>query len=463
MKKLILLVAVSLFVFLKTTFAGSPLDFTFHKLESGIKGRTLLVIGGIQGDEPGGFNAASLLATRYKILQGNVWVVPNLNFISIIKRSRGIYGDLNRKFSVITSSDPEFNTIEKIKEIILDEQVDVVLNLHDGSGFYRSRYIDDMHNPKRWGQCVIIDEKQIAVKHFGSLYDIAKKVTSDVNRHLYSDEHAFGIMNTLTRMGNKEMSKTLTYYAICNLKPAFGVEASKTFLTHKRAYYHLRAIESFMDLLDIEYKRDFDLSKNGVNKAINNINLLFYNSKIFLNMVNLRKQLGYFPLKKGGEIEFTPSSPLITIVNAGKSYRIYHGNRRLARIYPEYFEYDASIDAITMKIDGNEKTVNFGNVVKVDKSFSVTPKNGYRVNIIGFTQPGIVNESGISVCKDDILKRFSIDKAGRMFRVEVYLEDKFSGMVLVNFTDKSENFYTTGSCKASCTDAQKISGAKSQI
>ncbi len=68
----------------------ADLRFTLHELKSGRPGPTLLVIGGIQGDEPGGFTAGSLLVTDYRIERGEVWVVPNLNFESIIKRSRGV-------------------------------------------------------------------------------------------------------------------------------------------------------------------------------------------------------------------------------------------------------------------------------------------------------------------------------------------------------------------------------------
>ncbi|MDX1286029.1 MAG: M99 family carboxypeptidase catalytic domain-containing protein, partial [Draconibacterium sp.] len=64
---------------------AQPLQFSLHKIESGKAGPTMLVIGGIQGDEPGGFTAASMLVTNYSVSKGNVWVVPNLNFESIIK------------------------------------------------------------------------------------------------------------------------------------------------------------------------------------------------------------------------------------------------------------------------------------------------------------------------------------------------------------------------------------------
>ena len=92
------------------------LDFTTIRL--GDAARVVLVVGGIQGDEPGGFSAATLLATRYDIQEGAVWVVPNLNFPSIIKRSRGLHGDMNRKFARLDESDPEFPTVRRIQELI---------------------------------------------------------------------------------------------------------------------------------------------------------------------------------------------------------------------------------------------------------------------------------------------------------------------------------------------------------
>ncbi|MBD5607756.1 MAG: deacylase, partial [Desulfovibrio sp.] len=77
-------------IFSPASLFAFPLDFNTFKLGSGDE--AVLIVGGIQGDEPGGFSAATLLATRYEIKKGCLWVVPNLNFPSIIKRSRGLYG-----------------------------------------------------------------------------------------------------------------------------------------------------------------------------------------------------------------------------------------------------------------------------------------------------------------------------------------------------------------------------------
>lgn len=457
MKRFLAILLGCLFVFVGSASANKDIDFSLHKLEADRPGNTLLVIGGIQGDEPGGFNAASLLVTHYRIKKGNVWVVPNLNFISIIKRSRGVYGDLNRKFAAIGNSDPEFDTISRIKPILLDHQVDLILNLHDGSGFYRPTYVDRMHNPKRWGQSIIIDQKEIPAKPYGNLREIANQIVTEVNHYLFAEEHTYRVKNTRTREGDTEMERTLTYYAIRNRKPAFGVEVSKSFPTHKRAYYHLQVMEAYMDLLGIEYERTFTLSALGVRDAIKSgAKLAFYDNKIFLDVTNARKRLSYIPLKKAAEIVFSPSSPLVAVVESGKSYRVFHGNRRVTRLYPQYFDYDSSISNITMEVDGDEREVGFGNMVEVAKSFRIVPEKGYRVNVIGFTKTGTRDESGIAIRKDNIKKRFSVDKKGRIYRVEVYRGKKFSGMVLVSFADKRKDLIASDASQVSLLNVSEL-------
>lgn len=422
--------------------ATSLPSFSLHKHQSEAEGKTLLVIGGIQGDEPGGFHAASLLITHYQIESGNVWIVPNLNFPSIIKRSRGVYGDLNRKFAAISEGDPEYLLVDRIKSIILDKQVDMILNLHDGSGYYRTKYLDKMHNPHRWGQSVIIDQEDIKASHYGNLGDFSRSVVEEVNEKITDSEKRYTVKNTKTREGNVEMAKTLTFFAINNGKAAFGVEASKSLTKPKRVYYHLQVLESFMDKMGIEYSRNFDLDVASVEQIIEeNRQIAFYDKRIHLEMSNVRKQLNYFPLDEAGMINFSTMDPLVTVIPQSSHYDVYQGNERVTTLVPQYFRYDKQLPTLNVIVDSDLRNVTVGKTLTVRKSFQVQPLAGYRINAIGFSAK-TKDEAGISLSKKDFGKRFSLDKAGNVYRLEIYRlaadkkeKDMFAGMLLVKFCD----------------------------
>ena len=420
--------------------AEERLAFSLHKLESGQPGPTVLIVGGIQGDEPGGFHAASLLVTNYNITKGSVWVVPNLNFESIINRSRGMHGDMNRKFAKVKDNDPDFEEVKRIKELIVNPRIDMVFNLHDGSGFYRKEKIDNMHSPRRWGQSIIIDQETIDVEEFSNIGDMSRQVSADINENLLDPEHQYAVKNTHTRLGDVEMEKTLTYFAINNGKSAIGIETSKSLPTHKRVYYHLHALESFLSNMGIEWERDFELDASHVRKTINsNLQIAFYQNKLMLDLSKARSSINYLPLQKNTDLDFIANNPLLAITNKGKGYRINYGNRRITNINPQYFEYDTSLDAVTIEADGILREVPMGNIIEVSKDFTISPEDGYRFNVIGWKKKGVKSETGYAINQADIKKRYSLDSEGNIYRLEVYKEKKFSGMVLVKFCDDPSN------------------------
>ncbi len=429
---------VLVFSVLPNTVFAQKLQFTLHKLDSKIAGPKILVLGGIQGDEPGGFNAASMLVTDYKITKGAVWVVPNLNFESIIKRSRGIHGDMNRKFSHIKRSDPEFHAIQKIKSLIIDNSIDVILNLHDGSGFYRSKYIDKQHNPNRWGQSIIIDQDEIISTSFGELQNIASNVIKKVNKRISKSKHHYAVKNTWTKNGDVEMEKTLTYFAIKNEKPAFGIEASKSFLTHQRVLFHLLVVESFMDEIGVEFKKDFKLTENNIyNLLNNNIKLSLYDNHVQFDVAKARNRIGYVPMNKNEPLNFKSNNPLVAITaSKSKKYKVNFGNRRLTYLEPEYLDFDYKLSTVDFVVDGALKNIQIGTRILVKNNFIVNHISGYRVNVIGYKNKFSRNESGFKIKKSNINKRFSIDKTANVYRVEFYEGKKFSGMVLVEFDSR---------------------------
>ena len=419
--------------------AGSQnaLEFSLYKRSAPVSGETALVIGGIQGDEPGGFNAASLLVTHYTVHRGNLWVVPNLNFESIVKRSRGVHGDMNRKFSAVSRNDPDFDRIEKIKRIILDEEVGFVFNLHDGSGYYRPAYKDRLHNPRRWGQSIIIDQESADTVRHGDLGQLAREVSAAVNSAIENPEHRIHVKNTRTREGDTEMEKTLTYFAINHGKAAVGLEASKELPTHMRVLYHLRLLETYMSRLGIVFERRFALTPESVRRTVDdNVKVSFFEDRIFLDMRKVRNRLGYVPFKDNAGLEFTASSPLVAITGgSAKGYRVSYGNRRMTVLHPQHFEYDETLSGVEVVVDGERRAVRVGSVVDVSGEIVVEPGDEYRVNVIGWRRRGVKNESGVAIRRTEIMDRFSVDRSATTFRVEIYRGPKFSGMFLIRFPD----------------------------
>jgi len=77
------------------------------------------------------------------------------------------------------------------------------------------------------------------------------------------------------------------------------------------------------------------------------------------------------------------------------------------------------------------------------------PQEEYRVNVIGFKKQGTTNESGITIYRKDIGKQYSVDKTSRIFRVEVYHGEKFTGMILANFVQNPKTFSSSNPQKVS--------------
>ncbi len=419
----------------QTVTKNDPDKFDFNIIKKGHESdNTLLIVGGIQGDEPGGFMAASLVATHYNIKKGAVWIVPNLNFYSIIKRSRGPYGDMNRKFATISKNDPDYKTVTRIKNYIKDDKVKMIINLHDGSGYYRPQYEDKLHSPYRWGQCSIIDQASLDVPYYGDLYNISDKIVKHINKNLIRKEHRYHLHNTRTSEGDKEMEKTLTYYAINQGKAAFGNEASKSLPTHQRTYYHLLALEKYMEIMGIEFERKFNMNDQVIKNIIDNdVEISLYNGKINLPLSQVRSFLNYFPVNTNGTINFTPSNPLISIVKKHDEYIIYYGNRRLSTLSPDYIPLEPEKTTVKFTVDSTIQDLELGSVIDVKDNFLVHPIKDYRINVIGFTN-GKQDETNVTIDRSKLIKRFSIDKVGSTYRVEYYKNKKFAGMVLVRFT-----------------------------
>ncbi len=419
------------FSFIQLFALNTPFDI--YKKDTNPTQHTLLIIGGIHGDEPGGYFAPAVLEKYYKIKSGNLWIIPNLNVDSIMANNRGIYGDMNRKFNVIDKNDNDLLTVNRIKEIILDKRVDLILNLHDGFGFYRNIYEDANFNPNAWGQATIIDQEKIDDK-FGNLDEIAKQVNKMVNNEgLYQDFHTFGVKNTQTKQKDEQMQQSLTFFAVTHNKPAFAIETSKniTELTYK-VIYQLKSMEEFMKIMNIEFERDFDLNNyEEVKSRIYDFGKIKINDNISLDLSDLKNNLRFVPLKKeGNKFDFTHT--LSKVKYNDNKYEIYVGNIKVCDLYPQIFEVANTEDKIKILVDNKELETSFGNQIDIKNDFKIL-KSDLRVNIIGFSKDGLDNEDEILIKRSDIQDIYSIDNNKTKYRAEFYKDGKFYGMIVLNF------------------------------
>jgi hypothetical protein len=406
------------------------------KKENSGSDTTLLVIGGIHGNEPGGYFAASILATHYKILSKNLWVVPNLNSASIIANQRGIHGDMNRKFSTIKANDKDKPIVNAIKKIILKKQVSLVLNLHDGHGFYRQKEQNSIFNPNAWGQTCVIDQCSLnKAQPYSNLNDIALEVQKNVNKKLLQKHHKFNVKNTKTKFKDEQMRLSLTYFAVKNDKPAFAIETSKSLSSiSQKVFYQLLTIEEFMKIMHIRYSRDFKLNEKNITKIIKNYGTLEINHKILLNLCDIKKSLSFIPLKSGSN-EFNCSNPLgVVKKNRHGTYNVYIGNQKITTLKPQYFNMSKNCPtSYKIKADGKLISLKKTSEFYVNDDFKIIKNKDFRVNVIGYHSKQKTDESDIVISLKDLTKRYAVDKANKSYRIEFYNDSGFCSMLMVKF------------------------------
>jgi hypothetical protein len=239
----------------KTYFEGSNYELNVYHIHGREDGPTLLIIGGIQGDEPGAFLSADLYSDL-SLEKGNLIVVPRANLKSIILAERGADGDMNREFHEKPSGEPMDGVVKRLKKLM--GHADLFLHLHDGWGYHYPKWVSKWRNPRRFGQSVITDADSFTCGS-GERLDLrgrAKEVLAEVNAKIDKDKHHLHYFNTKTGQADSpfpDMKKTATYYALEeHCLPAFGVESSKHLPSlEMKVRHHNYVINAFMRQMGI--------------------------------------------------------------------------------------------------------------------------------------------------------------------------------------------------------------------
>ncbi|MBF0530319.1 MAG: hypothetical protein HQK55_13815, partial [Deltaproteobacteria bacterium] len=148
--------------------------------------------------------------------------------------------------------------IVEILEKLIGES-DILLNLHDGSGFYRPTHVNEQANPHRYGQSIIADAEEFTSPRTGKkieLGQMARKVIAGINGEIDNPQFQFHFMNTHTSDPSSpyaEQRTSATYFAMTHYGiPAFGVETSKSLPSiEMKVHQHNLAINAFMELFGL--------------------------------------------------------------------------------------------------------------------------------------------------------------------------------------------------------------------
>lgn len=235
-------------------FQGTNHELEVYKINGRYDGPTMLIVGGIQGDEPGGFLSADSYID-ITLEKGNLIIIPRANFYSILLFNREVDGvDMNRLFD-IAPDDWQGDIVKKIKEYM--QQSDIFLNLHDGWGYHYPEHISWHKSPDRFGYSVIVDEEEYQCNNgkILKLGEIAKKAMDNANAKIPEDDPKKHYFNTNTSESSKykSMRKSATWYAVSDLCiPAFGIEGSKNMQLDKNILYHNYVVNEFMKNAGIE-------------------------------------------------------------------------------------------------------------------------------------------------------------------------------------------------------------------
>ena len=452
-------------------FPNTAYELNIFKIHGKKPGKTLMLIGGIQGNEPGGFLSADLYADM-SLEKGNLIVVPRANFYSIILNKRGPHGDMNRKFTHKDSSSSMEDKIVTILKKLISES-DYLLNLHDGAGYYYPKYINKWRNPKRFGQSIIADCEKYRIPGSGrviKLGEMAEKVINEVNSHIKNDLYKFRFMNT--RTGDKdslhpEQRMSATYYALTKHEiPAFGVETSK-FLPSidLKVRYHNLVINSFKRLFGIIPEspglalappalKYLVLSINGqtpiVVKKNQPLRLAAGDSiKVTHIEANYERGLSLDILGYGGLNDFRKDFVLFrdtTVIVRKDNHRFAEIPIKVSKTRTVEKKSGGSkrIDGFVIETKGHRLLISNGgtlHLVKGDKMkiIGVLPSlpdpSGIKVNFKGFVgelKNNTGEDRGYTIDTGTrLIKRFSLKKKGEFYKIIVSQGDDVLGQMVV--------------------------------
>jgi hypothetical protein len=173
--------------------------------------KTILIIGGIHGNEPAGSNAIVRLMNNINKnninIKNKLILIPYANYcaLQINKRTIPFIGDLNRKFPIdINYEENKLHPIIR-KILLFVHEADFILDIHEGWGYYREL-------KGSIGSSIIPSNTQTS-------YDISEILYDNINETIVDNNKKFIILRDNINTNNERYGQfnkikySLSYYA----------------------------------------------------------------------------------------------------------------------------------------------------------------------------------------------------------------------------------------------------------
>nr|ANA08063.1 hypothetical protein 5G4_034 [uncultured bacterium 5G4] len=120
---------------------GTPYETPLWIYGSGLPGKIVMSLGGVHGNEPGGWMAAEQLQAKFRPARGAFLVVPRANKIPIryFERTLPELGDLNRLYPGDPNGQPMAQMAAQVVDTLRTYRVDCVIDMHESWAFYKDR------------------------------------------------------------------------------------------------------------------------------------------------------------------------------------------------------------------------------------------------------------------------------------------------------------------------------------
>jgi hypothetical protein len=125
----------------RAIMAGTRFETPLYVFGSGRAGAVALVLGGVHGNEPGGWLAADRVVDKMRPDAGALLVVPHTNKVAmgLFERTTDEIGDVNRSYPGSVDGKPGQQIAAQIMDVIREFHVGLVVDMHESWAFYKDR------------------------------------------------------------------------------------------------------------------------------------------------------------------------------------------------------------------------------------------------------------------------------------------------------------------------------------